>query len=130
MSVPGDDVLVVDDNADIVDALELLLGEAGFATRPAYEGRQALDAVEARRPGLVLLDLLMPVMDGWECARILRDRYGATLPIVVVSAAEHVRACAESVGADGVMSKPADIDELVDLVGRFVPRRLDSPSRT
>jgi CheY-like chemotaxis protein len=123
MPDPMPDVLVVDDNVDIVDALMLLLGEAGYETRPAYDGSQALDAVEARLPGLVLLDLRMPVMDGWTCARALRGRYGGTLPIVVVSAAEHTRCSAHAIAADEVLQKPIDIDELLKVVGRFVPRR-------
>jgi CheY-like chemotaxis protein/nucleoid-associated protein YgaU len=122
----GGDVLVVDDNADVVEALTLLLQSAGYETRAASDGRQALEAVREKRPALVLLDVLMPVMDGWECARLLHERYGRTLPIVIVTAGEHARSRAEEAGADGVLPKPFDVDELLDLVSRYA-RPLAAP---
>jgi CheY-like chemotaxis protein len=63
------------------------------------------------------------VMDGWQCARELRTRYGRAVPIVVVTAAEHARARADQVGGvDGVLSKPFDMDDLLRVVARFVQR--------
>jgi two-component system, OmpR family, response regulator VicR len=115
------DVLVVDDNVDVVEAVTLLLQHAGYATRAAHDGRQALAAVAERRPALVLLDVLMPVMDGWEAARALREQYGASLPIVIVTAAEHASSRAEESGADAVLPKPFDVDELLALVARYAP---------
>lgn len=120
--MPAPDVLIVEDNRDLIEALVLILEDAGFATRTAGDGQQALDAVEARKPALVLLDMLMPVMDGWTCARILRERYGATIPIVVLTAAEHARLRADEIGADAVLPKPVDIDTLISVVGRYAPR--------
>jgi CheY-like chemotaxis protein len=120
------EVLVVDDNVDIVVALALVLADAGYAVRSAFDGRQALDAVAAQVPALVLLDLRMPIMDGWECARILRDRYGPTLRIVAISAAEHTRGSGEDVfGADDVLSKPVDIDVLLDIIAKHLPPARD-----
>lgn len=117
MSARGDgDVLVVDDDPDIVDIVLLVLRDAGYAARSARNGVEGLEAVAARIPGLILLDILMPVMDGPRFARELRARYGRAVPFVVLTAAEHARARAEELGADGVLPKPFDVDELLRVV--------------
>jgi CheY-like chemotaxis protein len=113
------DVLVVDDDPDMIDALLLVLGTAGYATRSAANGKQALEAVAQNKPALVLLDMLMPVMNGWQFARELHDRYGRAVPIVVVSAAEHVRARAQEVGAEDALSKPFNMADLLRVVARY-----------
>ena len=113
------DVLIVEDDPDLSDVMLLALHEAGYAARCAGNGREALEAAAKQLPGLVLLDVLMPVMDGWQCARELRARYGRTLPIVVVTAAEHVRARSHELGADDVLPKPFDIDEFLRTVARY-----------
>ena len=77
------EVLVVDDDVDMADAMQLVLDAAGYETRSAGNGEQALEAVEEKMPSLILLDMFMPIMDGWQCARALRERYGHTVPIVV-----------------------------------------------
>ncbi len=111
-----EDVLVVDDDPDIVDVLQLVLREAGYAVRSALNGKQALEAVAARMPAVILLDMLMPVMDGWQFARELRARHGRAAPIVVVTAAENARAWSQEIGADEVVAKPFDVDELLRVV--------------
>jgi DNA-binding response OmpR family regulator len=113
------DVLVVEDDPDLSEVMLLALREAGYAARSAGNGREALEAAARQLPGLVLLDVLMPVMDGWQCARELRARYGRTLAIVVVTAAEQVRARSHELGADDVLAKPFDIDEFLRTVARY-----------
>lgn len=120
MHPPSADVLVVDDDADMAEVMEMILSEAGYRVRSARNGKEALEAVAARRPALVLLDMLMPVMNGWQCARELRARYGRAIPIVVVTAAEHARASAEEVGSDGVLAKPFELSLLLRLVRQHV----------
>ena len=88
---PCNDVLVVDDDEDMIEVIELVLHDAGYATRTAMNGQQALDAVARSMPALIVLDMLMPVMNGWQFAREFRARYGPGVPIVVATAAEHVR---------------------------------------
>jgi len=128
MSEP--DVLVVEDDPDMADAMLRLLRHAGFRARSAENGKRALEAVEAHRPAVVLLDILMPVMDGWECARRLRARYGTGLPIVVVTAAEHVEARCEEVGADHLLPKPFELAELLELVTHYAnPGEADGEGR-
>jgi CheY-like chemotaxis protein len=113
------DVLVVDDDPDMAEAMLLVLESAGYAARSAPNGRQALEQVAVQLPSLILLDMLMPVMNGWQFAHALHERYGHTVPIVVVSAAEHVGARSEEIDADDVLSKPFDMDELLRVVKRY-----------
>jgi CheY-like chemotaxis protein len=114
------DVLVVDDDPDMADVMVLMLAEAGYQTRRAGNGKEALEAAAADRPALVVLDMLMPVMDGWQCARELRALYGRGLPIVVATAAEHARARSEEVGADDALPKPFEMGDLLRVVERYL----------
>ena len=115
------DVLVVDDDPDMVEAIMMVLEQGNYQARSAENGRQALAEVEKRMPGLILLDMLMPVMDGWQFAKEMYARYDHTVPIVVVTAAEHVKTRGDEVGADDVLSKPFNISSLLGVVGRYVP---------
>ena len=115
------DVLVVDDDPDMVEAIMMVLEQGQYEARSADNGRQALAEIEKRRPGLILLDMLMPVMDGWQFAKEVRARYDHTVPIVVVTAAEHVKTRGDEVGADDVLSKPFNINSLLRVVERHLP---------
>jgi DNA-binding response OmpR family regulator len=115
----ADDVLIVDDDPDLLETLELLLRGAGYATRTALNGRQALEAVRAKMPTLILLDMLMPVMNGAEFAQEFRARYGSRVPIVIVTAAEHAQRRSRGLDATEVLAKPFDMAELLELVARY-----------
>lgn len=124
----GRGVLVVEDDLDLVTLLELVLQDAGYEVRTASDGRVALDRVAEAMPGVILLDMRMPVMNGWEFAREFRARYGHACPIVVVTAAENARARAEEIGADGWLSKPFDLQDVLDTVARnLAPRDASAP---
>jgi CheY-like chemotaxis protein len=114
-------VLVVDDDPDILDAICDILEGEGYRVARARDGAQALERVEGEVPALILLDLMMPVMDGVGFARALRLRgLAAGVPIVVVSADGHPSRAAD-VGAQGYLAKPFDIDLLLTQVSRLVP---------
>jgi len=106
-------VLVVDDDPDILDAIcDILLGE-GYRVARARHGLEALDRVAEEVPGLILLDLMMPVMDGRSFALALRERgLGERVPIVVISADGNPERAVE-VGARAFLAKPFDIDSLL-----------------
>lgn len=108
-------VLVVDDDADLRELVALTLVDAGVDVDEAANGREALIAVERRRPNLVLLDLMMPVMDGETFNDELRKR-ASPPPVVVMTAADSAAARASDLGAVGWLAKPFDIDELVEVV--------------
>jgi CheY-like chemotaxis protein len=73
-------------------------------------------------PALILLDILMPVMDGTEFARRLHATYGRVVPIIVVSAAEDVRTRCAAIGADDALAKPFELEDLLRLVARYVDK--------
>jgi CheY-like chemotaxis protein len=106
-------VLVVDDDEAIRDVVAEVLREEGYEVECAENGEQALAAMRAARPSVVLLDLMMPVMSGWELLEhVQADRDLAPIPIVVVSA----------MAAPGVqehLQKPLDLDRLLTTVERM-----------
>jgi CheY-like chemotaxis protein len=112
-------VLVVEDDADLLGLMEMILAEAGHTVRTAADGRQALARVAEEMPAVILLDMRMPVMSGWEFAREFRARYGHAAPIVVVTAAENAKARAAEIGAEAWLAKPFDLDDVLLVVARF-----------
>jgi len=112
-------VLVVDDDPDILDALSEILEVEGYEVQRARNGREALQRLEHAPPDLVLLDLMMPVMDGWEFARSLNP--AARPPITVLSADRNVSAKAQEIGALGWLAKPFELSELLAVVRRAIP---------
>ena len=115
------DVLVVDDDADMVEVIELVLQDAGYATRSALNGREALAAVAKGMPALIVLDMLMPVMNGWQFASEFRARYGRGVPIVVATAAETVRGRTDTLDVSAVLPKPFEVCDLLRLVAHHLP---------
>jgi CheY-like chemotaxis protein len=114
------DILIVDDDDDMLEAIEFVLDDAGYPTRTAQNGRQALDAVARQMPALILLDMLMPVMNGWQFADEFRKRYGREVPIVVLTAAEHARSRCSSIDVQEVLTKPFNVTDLLRVVERHV----------
>lgn len=110
-------VLVVDDDTSILDTVSAILSGEGYDVVSAATGQEALAAVARKRPLLILLDMRMPVMDGWAVARALREQ-GISVPIVVMTAAESAKRWADEVGAEGYLAKPFGLDELAT-VERF-----------
>jgi len=113
-------VLVVEDDPDLSALLAVILTEAGYPVMTAGDGIEALERVAERLPGLVLLDMRMPRMNGWEFAREFRARHGHAAPIVVVTAAENARLRAEEIEADGWLEKPFELDQVMREVARFI----------
>jgi CheY-like chemotaxis protein len=111
-------ILVVDDDRDLLDLLAFVLSAEGFEVRTASDGHEALEEVEYAMPNLILLDMKMPVMNGWEFAEEFHARYEGGIPIVVVTAAENAEKRAEEIGATGWISKPFDVGLLIDVVRR------------
>jgi CheY-like chemotaxis protein len=125
-------VLVVDDDPDILEAICDILEVEDYRVAKARNGLEALERVDAERPDAILLDLMMPVMDGVTFAQALRDRPARDVPIVVISADGNPQRAA-SVGARAYLAKPFDIDTLLAHVGaksrRGTRASLDRPRR-
>ena len=111
-------ILVIDDDPSILTTISEVLDLEGYPVQTATNGAEALRAVERARPSLILLDMRMPVLDGWGFARALQER-GVKLPILVMTAAQNARRWAEEIGADGHIAKPFDLPDLLDAVERL-----------
>jgi two-component system, OmpR family, response regulator MprA len=107
-------VLVVDDEPSVRDALERALKAQHYVVITAADGRQALEAIADERPELVLLDVLMPVMDGFEACRRLRE-LGDRTPVLMLTARDAVGDRVEGLdaGADDYVVKPFALEELL-----------------
>lgn len=118
-------ILVVDDDPGFRDFVATLLGDAGYAVSAADSGEAALVAVGDRRPDLVMLDVSMPGMSGYEVCRALRTRFGERLPVIFVSGTRvepYDRAGGLMIGADDYVVKPCFGDELLARVRRLLVR--------
>jgi CheY-like chemotaxis protein len=109
--------LVVDDDPDILEALSEILESEGFGIQQARNGLEALELVAKLQPNLILLDLMMPVMDGWEFAERMRGRSDwAQIPVIVLSADRNIGTKARELGALGYLAKPFELNELLTMV--------------
>ncbi len=120
----GRKVLIVDDDPNIVGFVKLLLETEGYSVITARNGREALEEVRMHDPKVVLLDMVMPVMDGWEFSRELRSDGHRDLAIVVMSASVDARKTCDQIGAHGYLAKPFDLDHLLSCVDAIF-RRVD-----
>lgn len=113
-------ILVVDDDPDILEALSEILEAEGFEIRRARNGKEALERLEPDPPQLILLDLMMPVMDGWEFAQRMRQKPAAisSIPLIVLSADRNVGSKALDIGAVGHLAKPFELNDLLEMVRR------------
>lgn len=107
-------ILVVEDDLPLQRMICAFLGMNGYQTIPAGNGQEALDAIEKVLPDLVIADVMMPVMDGWELTRELRKAY-PLMPIMLVTARTTLEDKRQgfSSGADDYLTKPVDLDELL-----------------
>jgi two-component system, cell cycle response regulator len=108
-------ILVVDDNPDNVDIIDARLSSRGYAIETASNGQEALDKVRANPPDLILLDVMMPLIDGFEVSRrIKNDRELPFIPIILVTARTESEDKVEGLdaGADDYLGKPIDFPEL------------------
>jgi CheY-like chemotaxis protein len=108
-------IVVVDDTDGIRDLVTDTLTDAGYAVVCAANGADALDVIAGTDPALILLDLNMPVMDGWQFARALAAR-SLRIPVIVMTAAGDVARHAQELGAVGWLRKPFDLTELLRVV--------------
>jgi CheY-like chemotaxis protein len=109
-------VLVVDDDPDILQTLALCLSTEGYRVVMASNGQEALEALTREAPACILLDLMMPVMDGWQFCAELDARGGRKAPLLILSADRAVQGHATRLGADAYLAKPFDLDDLLGKV--------------
>jgi len=109
-------ILVVDDDPDILQTLALCLSTEGYRVMMASNGQEALGILSKERPACILLDLMMPVMDGWQFVAELEKRGLRSAPLLILSADRSVQGHAMKLRADAFLAKPFDLDELLGKV--------------
>lgn len=108
-------ILIVDDDPAILSTVAEILEFEGYPVETATNGLEALTLLDTLSPSLILLDMRMPLMDGWQFSRLMRER-GLRHPILVMTAAQDAQRWAQEIEADGVLPKPFDLADLLEAV--------------
>ena len=117
-------VLVVDDEEQLALAMKIRLQSQGYEVVTANDGQQALELAAQRRPDLIIMDVLMPVMDGYSCLRELNTRFGrGKIPIIILTARERMKDLFELEGIEDYVIKPFDHEDLLVRIDRLFKRR-------
>ena len=117
-------VLIIEDEKLIIVSTQMVLEAAGFRVESATNGEDGIAKARSQSPDLILLDIMMPGIDGWE-TRLKRDAATAGIPVVIFTAREHARGHQKSseMGAADYFRKPFEPDELIELVEKHVGQR-------
>ncbi|HLE28815.1 MAG TPA: response regulator [Anaerolineales bacterium] len=121
-------ILIVDDNEQLASVMQTALKRAGFEAHTAFSGDQALAWLSQNKPDVIILDLMMPGMNGFSLLRQLRaSEPSRTLPVIVLTARSDLesRRQSESAGASDFLTKPVRSPELVEHVRRALASRAD-----
>lgn len=119
-SDPPNDILVVEDDPALRETICWALEDEGLLTRSVANGQEALDAALEQRPSLVILDWNLPVLSSQAVAERLRDAYGGSVPILLVTADGRAAWKAERLGANAYLHKPFDLDDFIEVVYRVI----------
>ncbi|MEO8956227.1 MAG: response regulator [Ktedonobacteraceae bacterium] len=115
-------ILVVDDDHNLRQTIQWVLEEEGFSVSSAADGQEAVEQAMAQQPGLVILDMGLPLLNGSEVAAQVHARYGAAVPIILITADGQAEEKSRRVRATSFLRKPFDIDDLVDAVQQALAR--------
>ncbi|MEN6625374.1 MAG: response regulator [Candidatus Sumerlaeia bacterium] len=119
-------ILLADDEEDVKIVLKMYLESKGFEVVTAYDGLDAIDQARREKPDVILLDLMMPVVDGFEvCRRLKADPATQPIPVIMVSAASHAESVQKGLAAGAVdyIVKPFEPESLEKLVTNVVSRQ-------
>ncbi|MFA4991597.1 MAG: response regulator [Candidatus Omnitrophota bacterium] len=117
-------ILIVDDDADTRDSLGLVLTEENFIVEKASNGKEALKMVERNKPDLILLDCVMPVMDGFETYCRLKDSPGTRNIPVIFCTATHIKEAAEGrIQVDDYIEKPFSLQKLCRKINKILEKK-------
>ena len=112
-------ILIADDEEDVVTTLQFTLEKEGYQCLTAYDGKEALDKAKRENPDLIILDIMMPKMNGYEVSRLLKfDARFKHIPIVMLTARTQAKdkEIGRDTGADVYITKPFEMDDLVSTV--------------
>ena len=123
-SKSGPLVLLVDDDEKVRELVRINLEFEGYTVSEAGSAEEGMAAIEEAKPDLILLDVMMPHVDGWEMLRRVQERFGAgAIPVVMFSGKvdDEAQARAVSSGAHGFVGKPFDLQQLIDQTKQLIP---------
>ncbi len=123
-------ILIVDDDENICELLRLYLEKDGFSTIVAHDGKEALQLVQINNPDLILLDIMMPVLDGWQVCREVRKN--SNVPIIMLTAKGETfdKVLGLELGADDYITKPFDSKEVVARIKAVLRRTTDDKTES
>ena len=124
MTANGKKILVVDDEQQLALAVKIRLQSVGYEVVTASDGQQGLELVEKERPDLVILDVLMPNMDGYSCLREINARFGrGKVPVIILTARDRMKDLFELEGIEDYVIKPFDHEDLLVRIERTPKKR-------
>lgn len=116
-------VLIVDDEADIIEILQYVLETQGYECITAFDGEEGLKLAREANPDLIILDVMMPKINGYKISRLLKfDAKYKDIPIIMITARsqDEDKAIGEETGADEYITKPFQVDEVVEKVKSYL----------
>jgi DNA-binding response OmpR family regulator len=117
-------ILIIDDEPFIVETLRFALEKAGYAVLVAYDGEEGLRITRSEIPDLILLDIMLPKLNGFQICRLLKsdERY-RSIPIIMLTARtqERDRLLGKEIGSDEYITKPFELPDLLRVIARYVP---------
>ena len=120
----GAKILIVDDEPFIVETIRFALEQAGYGCLVAYDGESAIKMARDENPGLILLDIMLPKLNGFQICRLLKfdERY-RRIPIIMLTARTQPRdrLLGKEIGADEYVTKPFELPALLKMVARYLP---------
>lgn len=127
----GKKILVADDEQQLALALKIRLQSQGYQVVTAHDGQTALALAAQEKPDLIILDVLMPVMDGYSCVREINTRFGrGKIPIIILTARERMKDLFELEGIEDYVIKPFDHEDLFVRIERTFKRRREKEAAT
>jgi len=128
MVANGKKILVVDDEQQLALAVKIRLQSVGYQVVTAGDGQQGLELIEKEQPDLVILDVLMPNMDGYTCLREMNARFGrGAIPVIILTARDRMKDLFDLEGIEDYVVKPFDHDDLLVRIERVLKRTETPP---
>ena len=121
-------ILVIDDDPDVMDLVQTALSSAGYEVHAAYDGKQGVEKIKKQRPDLLIMDLTMPIMDGWAVLIALKkDPNYTAIPVMIITSSKEIQNIekAKKLGVQSYLVKPFDPQKMIKIA-----RHLLDPSET
>jgi len=117
---PAEPILFIDDDESIREFVSMALTDEGYQVMTAPNGAAALEQLRQARPALILLDMRMPVMDGWAFLKAYQKTQEPHAPVIALTASRNGPEAQLPPGVSSFLAKPFDLNELLDLIGQYM----------